>query len=205
MAEEKNKDIEFKLFDLYDVSDIKIKDPALKPFINLEPKLLLKSQGRNIEKFANTKVNIVERLANRLAVPGHAGKKHRIITSWSSGKYNMNMKTVLKVLQLIQERTKKNPVQVLVDAVNYGSPRDEITVIESGGARYPQAVDCSPSRRVNLAIRWFVQGAYGKAFGKKKKIAETLTNEIVMASENNMESFAAGKRNEAEKQADSAR
>ena len=41
----------FKLFDKYDVSGIEIKDPALKPHINLQPKLLLKSQGRNLDKF----------------------------------------------------------------------------------------------------------------------------------------------------------
>ncbi len=40
---------------------------------------------------------------------------------------------------------------------------------------------------------------------KKKKMAETLANEIVLASDMNMESFALGKKNEAEKQADSAR
>ena len=48
-------------------------------------------------------------------------------------------------------------------------------------------------------------GSYGKAFGKKKKMFETLANEIILASEGNMESYAMGKKNETEKQADSAR
>lgn len=190
----------FKIFDLYDVSDIKVSDAALKPYINVTPRLLLKTHGRKA-----TKANIVEKLANRIAVPGHVGKKHKIITSWSSGKYNINMKTMLEVLKIIETKTKKNPVQVLVDAIENGSPRDEITVIESGGARYPQAVDCSPTRRVNLAIRWFVQGAYAKAFGKKKFFKDTLADEIIAASEKSMDSYAMGKKNEAEKQADSAR
>ena len=115
------------------------------------------------------------------------------------------MKTILQVMELIETRTKKNPVQVMVTAIENGSPRDEITVIEQAGARYPQAVDCSPIRRINIAIRWMIWGSYGKAFGKKKKIAETLANEIVLASEGNMESYAMSKKNEAEKQADSAR
>lgn len=195
----------FKVFDLYDVSNIEIKDPALRPYINLNPKLLLKSHGRIGEKFAKTKVNIVERLANRLQVPGHVGKKHKIITSWSSGKYNRNMKTVLETFKIIEHKTKKNPVQVLVTAVENGSPRDEITVIEHAGARYPQAVDCSPIRRIDLALRWMIVGAYGKSFGKKKKIAETLAEEIIKASDGSMESYARSKSNEAEKQADSAR
>ncbi len=194
-----------KFFDKYEAYNIEIKDSALKPYINLDPRLLLKSQGRNLEKFGKIKVNIIERVANRIAVPGHSGKKHKIITSWSSGKYNKNMATVLRALDIVAEKTKKNPVQVLVDAIANGSPRDEITVIEQAGARYPQAVDTSPLRRVDLAIRWMVQGSYQRCFGKKKKMAESLAEEIIKASQGNMESYAVGKKNEAEKQADSAR
>ena len=202
---EQTPNFELKLFDIYDVSNIEIKDPALKPYINLQPKLLLKSYGRNVGKFGKAKINILERLANRLAVPGHVGKKHKIITSWSSGKYNRNMATVLRVLEIIQKKTNKNPIQVLIDAINNGSPRDEITVIEYGGARYPQAVDTSPLRRIDLALRWMVQGSYQRCFGKKKKMPESLAEEIIKASEGNMESYSYSKKNEAEKQADSAR
>ncbi len=203
MSEQKT--IGFKLFDLYDVSDIKIKDSALKPYMSFAPKLLVKSKGRNLERFGSAKVNVVERLSRHLDVPGHSGKEHKIITSWASGKYNKNMKTVLTALALIEKRTGKNPVQVLAEAIENGSPRDEVTIIEHAGARYPQSVDTSPTRRINLALRWFVQGAYAKAFGKKKKMVEALSDEIVKASEGSMESFAMTKKNESEKQADGAR
>ena len=145
----------FKIFDLYDVSNISIKDDALKPYINLCGKILLKSHGRNTERFGSAKMNVVEKLARHLDVPGHLGKKHKLITSWASGKYNKNMKTVLEAFKIIHEKTKTNPVQVLVTAIENGSPRDEVTIIEHAGARYPQAVDCSPYRRVALALRWF--------------------------------------------------
>lgn len=197
--------INFKIFDLYDLSGIEPKDNALKPYVNLNQKLILKSQGRRKDKMAITRVNVVERLANRLAVPGHSGRKHRIITNWSSGKYNKNMKTVLTAFEIVAKKTGRNPVAVFVEAIENGSPRDEITVIESAGARYPQAVDCSPMRRINLAIRWMVQGAYQKCFGKKAKMSESLANEIISASKGAMESHACSKRNESEKQADSAR
>lgn len=196
---------EMKLFDMFDVSNIGIKDPALKPYINFEPRILVKSQGRNISKFGKAKVNILERFANRIATPGHQGKRHRIITAWASGKYNRNMQTVIETLKLVEKKTGKNPIQVLVSAIENGSPRDEITVIEHGGARYPQSVDTSPLRRVDLAVRWMVQGAYQRCFGKKKKMIESLADEIVKASEGNMESYSMSKKNEAEKQADSAR
>ena len=196
---------QFKIFDLYDLSEIKVEDPGLKAVINLQPKLILRSQGRNVQKFGQTKTNIVERLMNRLAVAGHIGKKHRIILGRATGKYSKNMKIILEAFELIGKRTQKNPVGVLVKAIENAAPRDEITVIEYGGARYPQAIDVSPIRRVNLALRWLVHGASDKAFNKKKTITQGLAEEIIMASEGNHESFSLRKKNESEKQADSAR
>ncbi|MEK6792925.1 MAG: 30S ribosomal protein S7 [Nanoarchaeota archaeon] len=195
----------FKIFDLYDMAEVKVSDLALVPYINVQPKLLVKSHGRNVGKFTQTKVHIVERLSNRLNVPGHVGKKHKIITAHASGKYNTNMQTILETLKIIAEKKKMNPVQVLIKAIENASPRDEITTIEYGGARYPQAVDVSPLRRVNLAIRWMTQGAFQKSFGKKKRMCESLAAEIMNAADLNMESYALNKKNEAEKQADSAR
>ncbi len=197
--------LKFKIFDLYDTSGIEVKDLGLKNVISLEPKLILKSYGRNLQKFGQTKVNVVERLMNRLAVAGHRGKKHKIELGHASGKYSKNMKIVLESFKIIEKRTGKNPVEVLVKAVENSAPRDEITVIEYGGARYPQAVDVSPLRRINLAIRWLVHGGSDKAFAKKKNISEGLAEEIILASESNGDSFAYRKKNEAEKQADSAR
>jgi|SRR3989344_1479899 len=196
---------QMKLFDMFDVANIEIKDPALKPYINLEPRLLLKSQGRNLNRFGKARVGLMERFANRIATPGHVGKKHRIITSWASGKYNKNMSMVIEIMKIVEKKTGENPIQVLVRAIENGSPRDEITVIEHGGARYPQSVDTSPMRRVDLAIRWMVQGAYNRCFGKKKKMVDSLADEIMKAASQNMESYAMSKKNEAEKQADSAR
>ena len=196
---------EFKIFDLYDISDITVEDPGLKSVINLQPKLILKSQGRNVQKFGQTKINIVERLMNKLAVAGHRGKKHRIILGRSTGKYSKNMKIVLEAFKLIEKKTQKNPVEVFAKAIENVAPRDEVTVIEYGGARYPQAVDVSPLRRVNLALRNIVHGASDKAFNKKKTIAQGLADEIILASEKNGESFAIKKKIESERQADSAR
>ncbi|MEK6847942.1 MAG: 30S ribosomal protein S7 [Nanoarchaeota archaeon] len=202
---EKTNQMQFKIFDLYETADIQVEDPGLKNVINLKPKLMLKSHGRNVQKFGQTKINLVERLINRLAVAGHRGKKHRIILGLSTGKYSRNTKIVLEAFRQVEKKTGKNPVVVFLKAVEKAAPRDEVTVIEYGGARYPQAVDVSPLRRVNLAIKHIVHGASDKAFNKKKNIAQALAEEIVLASEENGESFAIKKKNESEKQADSAR
>ena len=195
----------FKVFDKYDITEVKITDPGLQNAINLEPKLIIKSQGRNVVKFRQAKVNIIERLMNKLSVAGHRNKKHRIELGHSTGKYTKNMKTILESFELIEKKTGKNPIQVLVNAIENGAPRDEVTIIEYGGARYPQAVDVSPLRRVNLALRNLVHGASDKSFGKKKKMFQALAEEIIMAADNNGESMAVRKKKEAEAQADSAR
>ncbi len=195
----------FKLFGIYDVSDVKVNDPGMRRYINLEPKLVVKSYGRIHEKFGRGKINLLELFANLIAVPGHRGKKHKIQTSWKTGKYSQNMKIVLDCLKIIEERTKKNPVQVLVTAIENAAPRDGITVIEYGGARYPQAVDISPLRRVTMTLRIFVQGSYDKSFNKTKKIKEALADEIIKAFNNEADSYALAKKRDSEKQADSAR
>jgi len=205
MTEQKIQLLNFKIFDKYDLSEVKVEEEGLKSAINLKPKLILKSFGRNVGKHGQTKVNVVERLMNRLATAGHRGKKHRIILGHSTGKYSKNMNIILEAFEMIEKRTSKNPVAVLVKAIENVAPRDEVTVIEYGGARYPQAVDVSPLRRVNLSLRWLIQGASDKAFNKKKTIAQTLADEIVLASEQNGESFAMKKKKESEAQADSAR
>jgi len=194
-----------KIFDLYETKEVKVEDVGLKRVINLDEKLVLKTHGRNVGKFGKAKVNIVERLINLIGVPGHRGKKHKVMTGWASGKYSKNAKTVLKTLKIIADKTGQNPIQVLVKAIENSSPRDEVTTIEYGGARYPQAIDVSPMRRIALSLRNIVHGAYDKAFNKKAEMAEALANEILLASQGSNESFAYQKRVETEKQADSAR
>ena len=203
--EKSKKKDSFKLFGLYDVSEIRVDDPGIKKYINLEPKLVVKSHGRIREKFSKGKINLLELFANLIAVPGHRGKKHKIQTSWKSGKYSQNMRIVLNTLKIIEDKTKKNPVQVLVTAIENAAPRDGITVIEYGGARYPQAVDISPLRRVTMTIRVIVQGSYDKSFNKKTKIEEALASEIIKAYNQESDSIAMTKKKESEKQADSAR
>ena len=204
--DKKLKDInQFKLFGLHDVSGVKVIDPGMKRYINLNPKLVVKSYGRIREKYSRSKINLLEVFANLIAVPGHRGKKHKIQTSWKTGKYSQNMKIVLNCLKIIEEKTKENPIQVLVIAIENAAPRDGITVIEYGGARYPQAVDLSPSRRFTMTLKNIIHGSYDKSFNKKLKIERALADEIIKAYKKENDSYAMAKKRESEKQADSAR
>jgi small subunit ribosomal protein S7 len=194
-----------KIFNLYETENVVVSDPGLKRVINLTPKIVLKNHGRVRGKFSQTKVNLVERLANLVGVPGHRGKKQTIMTPLASGKYTRNMKVVLEALRIIEEKTKENPIQVLVRAIEKASPREEVTTIEYGGAKYPQAVDMSPARRLSLTLRLIVHCAYDKTFNKKTKIPDALANEILLAASESGESGVVRKKEEMEKAANSAR
>ena len=205
LRREEDKMADFKVFGIFDSSSVSVEDPGLKRVINLDSRLMLKSHGRIKWDPTRSKVNVVERLINLLQVPGSRGKKHRIITSWITGKKARCTKIAIEAFKIIEEKTGKNPLEVFVRALENGAPRDEVTSIEYGGARYPQAVDVSPRRRLNLALRHIINGAYDKAFNKKATITEALAKEIMLAAENAGESYAISKKNDLEKQADAAR
>ena len=112
---------------------------------------------------------------------------------------------VERVLERLEKVTKKNPVEVFVQALENASQREEILTIEYGGARYPKAVECAPQRRIDLALRNMVQGAYHKNFGEKSTMEEALTKEILAAYNSLPESNAIAKKLEVERQCDSAR
>ncbi len=195
-----------KLFNLWGTQDVTLSDFSLKNMINLQPQIISKSQGRNAsQRFYRNKNNIVERLITRLMVPGHRGKKHLRSSGSCSGKYLTCTKILIESFKIIEKKMQTNPIQVLVRAIENAAPREEITTVEYGGARYPQAVDCSPQRRVDITLRFMVQGAYQKSFGKKIKMHEALAEEIMAAFNTDQKSAAISKKLEMERMADAAR
>jgi len=197
--------VQMKVFGLYDASEVRIEDPGLKKVVNLNAKLMLKSHGRIKQDPTRSKVNVVERLINILQVNGSRGKKHRIITGWITGKQARCTRIVLDAFKIIEKKTGENPLKVFACAIENAAPRDEVTSIEYGGARYPQAVDVSPRRRLNLVLRYLANGAYDKSFNKKATIVESLAKEIMAAADGSGDSHAITKKNDIEKQADAAR
>ena len=195
-----------KLMNLWDVKEVNVLDPGLKNYITLNNYLIPRSAGRfGKQRFYKNKCNIVERLMNKLMVPGHKGKKHFISSGQCGGKSVTAYNIVEKTLKLVEQKTTLNPISVFIKAIENAAPRDEITTIEYGGARYPQAVDCAPQRRIDLAIRLMVQGAYIKSFGKKAKMHEALADEIIFAYNIDQKSTAISKKLELERQADASR
>jgi small subunit ribosomal protein S5e len=67
----------------------------------------------------------------------------------SNGKKQSAVRIVKQTLELIHLLTGKNPIQVVVLAIQEGGAREDSTRIGSGGTVRRQAVDVSPLRRVN--------------------------------------------------------
>ncbi len=195
-----------KYFDRWDAQGVEVQDPGLKRYVSIEPRFVPRSGGRSAKQmFYKSHYTIVERLVNKLMTPGHRGKKHMTTSGHCGGKSLTALRIVEDAFSIIEKKTNKNPVGILVKAIENAAPRDDITTIEYGGARYPQAVDCSPLRRIDVALRMFVQGSYQKSFGKKIKMADALADELVFASQLDQKSTAISKKLELERQADSAR
>lgn len=195
-----------KFFNTWDPAGIEPQDKSLVPYINLKPVMAPKTGGKNtVVRFWKSNTSIVERLMNKLMVAGHRNRKHKIGSGHNTGKSQNVYKMVFDALKLIEQKTQKNPIQVLVTAIENAAPREEIVSIEYGGARYPQPVECAPQRRVDYALRQMTQGVYVQCFNKKKTAVQALADEILKAANLDPTSTAIGKKLEMERQADSAR
>src|SRR3989344_4223090 len=195
-----------KFFGRWDVAGIQVQDPGLQSYINLRMMHVPRMAGRNTRvRFWKNKYTIIERFMNKLMAPGHKGKKHFISSGRCGGKGLTSVALTLKMFNLIEQKTKKNPIEVFVKAVENAAPREDITTIEYGGAKYPHSVDCSPQRRIDIALRFMVQGSYQKSYGSKIKAHEALADEIIRASQSDGRRFAISKKLELERQADAAR
>lgn len=193
-------------FNRWDCSGIKVQDPGLIKYINVNPVIAPKTGARYAGKrFHKSKLFIVERLINRIMSSGHKGKKHFRSSGNCTGKSVTAVNIVEDTFKLIEQRTKKNPIEVFVKAIENAAPREEIITIEYGGARYPKAVEMAPQRRVDATLKLFTQGAYHKAFNAKLAEVDALAKEIISAYNMSADSLAISKKFEVERQADASR
>ncbi|MFQ5475132.1 MAG: 30S ribosomal protein S7 [Candidatus Nanoarchaeia archaeon] len=198
--------MELLVYNRWSAEELQVTDQGLKNYLNLEPRIVPRTGGRHAKfRFHKSKTFIIERLMNKIMIPGHRAKKHKHSSYHCTGKGSTVYKMMEEVLGLIEKKTKKNPLEVVVRAVENAAPREEIITIEYGGAKYPKAVECAPQRRIDIALRIMTQGAYQKAFNSKKSIVNALTDEILNAEQCSPQSAAIAKKLELERQADSSR
>merc|ERR1719335_1747750 len=117
----------------------------------------------------------------------------------NNGKKLMAVRIVKHAFEIINLLTDQNPIQVLVQAVQNGGPRDDSTRIGSAGVVRRQAVDVSPLRRVNQAIYLISVGARNASFRNMKSMAECLADEVMNAAKESSNSYAIKKKDEIER------
>lgn len=183
------------LFGKYSWEGIVVHDPGLTPYLYLHPIYAPHTEGKLCGKpFMKSHMHIVERLANRLMKGGKF-----------TGKKSKALRTVRLAFDQVASREKKNPLQELVDAIENAAPKEEVTRLQFGGISVPRAVDASPARRLNVAIRNITQGAIQASRKSTKSIETCLANEIILAAKGDQASFAVARKEEVERVAQSAR
>ncbi len=194
------------VYNRWNMDGITINDPGLKGYINLEPKVVPRTGGKSAKfRFHKTNVFIIERLMNKVMTCGHRSKKHKISSGHITGKAHTAYNIIERALEIIETKTKQNPIAVVVKAIENAAPREEIVTIEYGGAKYPKAVEVAPQRRVDQTLKYMTQTAYQKAFNSKKAIESALADELINAFQKSAQSGAIAKKLELERQADSSR
>jgi len=190
-----SKEQDIKLFEKWSFNGVEVEDLGLKRYIFLKPVYVPHTMGRHEHKrFRKAEVNIVERLINNLMRPGcSAGKKARAIN------------IVRNAFEIIHLRTEQNPIEILVKAIENSAPCEDTTRISYGGVVYHMAVDISPLRRIDVALRLLSEGARKATFGNPRSLEECLAEELILAANKDVKSYAVQKRNEMERVARASR
>ena len=109
---------------------------------------------------------LVTKLINNMMIDGKKGKAQTIL-------YN--------AFDMIKEKTGKEPMEVLEQAMENVMPSLEVKSRRVGGANYQVPIEVKADRRQALGLRWIIQ--YARLRGGHS-MAENLANELIDASNN---------------------
>lgn len=118
---------------------------------------------REIEPDVRYKSLLVTRLINKIMKDGKKSTARRVM-------YN--------AMDIIEERMKRPPLEVVEEAIRNVSPAIEVKPRRVGGSTYQIPMEVSSHRQVSLAIRWVLAAAHSRP---GKSMAEKLANELMDA------------------------
>ena len=183
------------IFGKYDTTEVIVNDGGLAKYIDLTSTNVPHSGGKHANRwFGKSKLSIVERLINNI-----------MRTEKYTGKKLKAYRAVEEAFAIVAQRTKQNPIQVLVQGLENAAPREEVTRLQFGGISVPKAVDVAPQRRLDIALRNLSSGVVAASSKNKKPISMCLAEEIILASKGDMTSYSVAKKEEIERVAQSAR
>ena len=95
------------------------------------------------------------------------------------GKKHVARGILYQAFSLIEQKTKKSPLEVFKKAVDNASPLIEVRARRVGGATYQVPTEVRPERRTALAIRWLIGHAKERS---EKSMSQKLASELLAAS-----------------------
>lgn len=116
------------------------------------------------------------------------------------GKKSVAETIVYGAFDIIEGRTKNNPLEVFKQALENVAPAIEVRSRRVGGATYQVPVEVRAERRQALAIRWLIQAARNRS---DKTMVERLSAELLDAS--NSRGSAVKKREDTHRMAEANR
>jgi small subunit ribosomal protein S7 len=190
-------------------NDVVCKDLGIARYISFKEKEIPHTFGvAKSTPSDKAKVNVVERLANKMMRSGQGKKKlsGKFIRGRNGcGKKDHMIKVVDEAFDQVFKATKLNPVQVFVDALENSAPREDIIKLQRGGMNYNQAVDIAPVLRLDEALKNIALASFKTTFKAKKDMSSALAEEIIAASKNDQKSYAVKRKDEIERIAQGSR
>jgi small subunit ribosomal protein S7 len=138
-------------------------------------------------------------------VPPDVRYKNREVQSFinrvmKNGKKSTATRLVYDAFDLVEQRTKKNPLETFLAAMKNVSPLMEVRPRRVGGATYQVPMEVDADRRFALASRWLIGAARERA---GNTFSEKLAGEIMDAA--NSQGQAVRKREETHRMAEANR
>jgi small subunit ribosomal protein S7 len=184
-----------RLFGEWSFENIEVRDPSLKRYLKIAPIFMPHSGGRHsARRFRKSEMSIIERLINNLMKPGSSGGDKARVTN--------AVRTAFKIIGI---KSGRNPIEVLVRAVENSAPNEDTTRIGYGGVVYRLAVDISPQRRIDIALRFLTKGVKEQTFGNRKTFEEIIADQLIGAANNDGNNFGVRRKREMERVAFSSR
>jgi len=113
------------------------------------------------------------------------------------GKKSVAETVLYGALDVLKEKTKKDPLEVFDVALKNVSPMVELKSRRVGGANYQVPKEVRPERRTFLSCKWIIDGAKQR---KGKPMVQKLAEELIDAANNT--GYAIKKRNDVHRMAE---
>ena len=94
------------------------------------------------------------------------------------GKKSTAQGIMYRALDIVEERAKRHPIEVLEQALRNATPAIEVKPMRVGGATYQVPVEVATERGTTLAMRWLLDNARAR---NGRSMADKLANELMDA------------------------